>query len=359
MPSHQITDDDLILVTGASGYIATHIVKQLLEKGYRVRGTVRSLKDEKKVAPLRNLTDKVRFPIELVEADLLNEASWPKAVKGCTYVLHTASPFPSGRPDNEDVVVKPALNGTLNVLRACAQEGSTVKRVVLTSSVAAIAGEIYKHGYTYTEKDWPEGELEPYLKSKTVAEKAAWDFVKERENKGLWCFELAVVNPGYVMVFCYGFFSSINHNKRKIRILIRGFFKYFIGFFLKGPLLHNSDCTSMVVIQRFMKNEFPMVPDVGLATCDVRDVARAHLAAMVLPEAKNHRHIVASSKQSVSFLDIGQILHEEFTPKNYKIVTTKAPNCVVKVGAIFDKGLRMVIFKLNSHEYFVFFMKIR
>lgn len=206
MTSHQITDDDLILVTGASGYIATHIVKQLLEKGYRVRGTVRSLKDEKKVAPLRNLTDKARFSIELVEADLLNETSWPNAVKGCTYVLHTASPFPSARPDNEDVVVKPALNGTLNVLRACVQEGSTVKRVVLTSSIAAVAGEIYKQGYTYTEKDWPEGELEPYLKSKTVAEKAAWDFVKERENKGLWCFELAVVNPGYVMVFCYGFF---------------------------------------------------------------------------------------------------------------------------------------------------------
>lgn len=121
--------------------------------------------------------------------------------------------------------------------------------------------------------------------------------------------------------------------------------------FLKGPLLHNSDCTSMVVIQRFMKNEFPMVPDVGLAMCDVRDVARAHLAAMILPEAKNHRHMVSSSKQSVSFLDIGQILHEEFTPKNYKIVTTKAPNCVIKIGAIFDKGLRMVIFKLNSHEY--------
>lgn len=202
MNSHHITDDDLILVTGASGYIATHIVKQLLEEGYRVRGTVRSLKDEKKVDPLRNLTKKARFPVELVEADLLNETSWSNAVKGCTHVIHTASPFPSAtRHRNEEVLIKPALNGTLNVLRACVQEGSNVKRVVLTSSIAAIAGEIYKEGYTYSEKDWPEGELEPYLKSKTVAEKAAWDFVRERENKGLWCFELAVINPAYVMVF--------------------------------------------------------------------------------------------------------------------------------------------------------------
>lgn len=198
---HQITDSDLILVTGASGYIATHIISQLSAKGYRVRGTVRSLKDEKKLAPLRNLSRNCRYPIELVEADLLNEASWLKAVNGCTYVLHTASPFPSEVPENEDVVIKPALNGTLFVLRACAQEGSMVKRVVLTSSIAAVAGDNYTQGYTYSEADWPQGVTDPYIKSKTMAERAAWEFVKERESKGLWCFELAVVNPGFVMVY--------------------------------------------------------------------------------------------------------------------------------------------------------------
>lgn len=144
----KITDDDLILVTGASGYIATHIVKQLLDSGYRVRGTVRSLQNEKKVAPLRKLGDasKVRFEIELVEADLLDEASWPRAVAGCTYVIHTASPFPVEVPRNESELIKPAVDGTLNVFRACVQEGSTVKRVVLTSSVAAIHGDQYKEG---------------------------------------------------------------------------------------------------------------------------------------------------------------------------------------------------------------------
>lgn len=196
-----ISDNDLILVTGASGYIAIHIVKLLLEKGYRVRGTVRSLKDEKKVSPLRKLVQNPKHELELCEANLDNEQSWLKAVEGCTYVLHTASPFPSNSPKDENVLIKPAVDGTLFVLRACVQEGSKVKRVVLTSSVAAIIGSKPKNGYTYSEKDWakPE-ECNPYEKSKTLAERAAWDFVKERNEKKLPCFELAVINPGLVFV---------------------------------------------------------------------------------------------------------------------------------------------------------------
>lgn len=146
--ANTITDEDMILVTGASGYIATHIVKQLLDKGYRVRGTVRSLKNEKKVAPLRSLSDKAkaRFEIELVEADLIDEKSWLAAVNGCTYVIHTASPFPTGVPRDENELVRPAVDGTLNVLRACVQDGSRVKRVVLTSSTAAVTGEEFREG---------------------------------------------------------------------------------------------------------------------------------------------------------------------------------------------------------------------
>lgn len=145
-----ITDEDLILVTGASGYVATHIVKQLLDKGYRVRGTVRSLKNEKKVAPLRSLGDKekMKFDLELVEADLLDEKCWPSAVAGCTYVIHTASPFPLDVPSDESELIEPAVNGTLNVLRACvaAQDDSKVKRVVLTSSTAAVTGDEFREG---------------------------------------------------------------------------------------------------------------------------------------------------------------------------------------------------------------------
>lgn len=157
-------NDELVLVTGASGYIATHIVKQLLEAGYRVRGTVRSVKDEKKVAPLRKLCPNAKHEVELVEADLNKEEGWLEAVNGCTYVLHTASPFPNTAPKHEDDLIKPAVNGTLFVLRACAGDTSTVRRVVLTSSVAAIAGDNFSDGYTYTEKDWPkvDGQLGNY-----------------------------------------------------------------------------------------------------------------------------------------------------------------------------------------------------
>jgi nucleoside-diphosphate-sugar epimerase len=196
--STEITDEDLILVTGASGYIAAHIVKQLMENGYRVRGTVRNLTDSKKCDPLRKLVENPKHPLELVEADLLNESSWPNAVAGCTYVVHTASPFPNAAPKDEMELIKPAVDGTLFVLKACALEDSTVKRVVLTSSVASVSGDVTTHGYTYSEKDWSDpNKIGAYSKSKVLAEKSAWDFVKENSHHK---FELTTINPGFVMV---------------------------------------------------------------------------------------------------------------------------------------------------------------
>lgn len=191
----------LVLVSGASGFIAAHIIKLLLQEGYRVRGTLRNLKDEKKITPLRNLVPSKAHNLEFVQADLMKEDGWAEAVKGCTYVLHTASPFPAEVPKNEDEIIKPAVNGTLFLIRACAQSGSTVKRVVLTSSCAAVFGDQFIGNNTYTEKDWPNvTNLYPYTKSKILAEKAAWDFVKEKEKKNESCFQLAVVNPGLVLV---------------------------------------------------------------------------------------------------------------------------------------------------------------
>ena len=197
-------ENDLVLVTGASGYVAIHIVKQLLELNYRVRCTVRSLKDEKKVAAIRDLDKNSKHKLELVEANLLDEKSWINAVKNCTYVLQTASPFPADRPKNENELITPAVNGTLFVFRACVQEESLVKRVVLTSSVAAIAPEAFENGRKYTEDDWPNtNSLSPYPKSKTLAEKAAWDFCEERKKSGQSCFELAVINPGFILVIYF------------------------------------------------------------------------------------------------------------------------------------------------------------
>ncbi|KAK5978947.1 Epimerase domain-containing protein [Trichostrongylus colubriformis] len=163
----------LVLVTGASGYIASHCVRLLLNDGYRVRGTVRSLKNERKVAPVKKLQQGNR--LELVEADLLKEDCWESVVSGCDYVLHIASPFPIV---SDATCIDTAVNGTLNVLRAVAKE-SRVKKVVLTSSCTAV-NEGHPKNKTFDETSWSDvtsSSVDYYARSKTLAEKAAWDFV--------------------------------------------------------------------------------------------------------------------------------------------------------------------------------------
>ena len=173
-----MADKGLVLVTGASGYIGGHVVREFLEHGYTVRGTVRSLSNPKKVRHLEELGAKHGGRLELVEADLERDAGWDDAVRGCMYVEHVASPFPAAAPENEDVLVRPAVDGTLRVLRAASAAG-TVHRVVVTSSVAAVAyGHANSGERVLSEEDWSVAErCEAYQKSKTLAERAAWDFV--------------------------------------------------------------------------------------------------------------------------------------------------------------------------------------
>lgn len=200
---------DLVLVTGASGFIASHIIKQLIEQNetfYRVRGTVRRLDNTRKIEPIRMLFGN---KIELVEADLSRPDGWAEALKDCKYVIHVASPFPSQPPANEDDLTRPAFDGTKFLLNACA-ECASLKRVVLTGSCSSTYGDrfennIYKNNKNkirmYSENDWAYfRRLMPYTKSKVVAERAAWEFIKERKQKHLPCFELAVLNPGHVLV---------------------------------------------------------------------------------------------------------------------------------------------------------------
>lgn len=195
-----ITDSDLILVTGAGGFLGSHITKLLIEKGYRVRGTVRNLSDQDKVSALKCMVKKPKFELELVEADLIGDTNWARILEDCTYVIHTASPFPDHVPSHEKSVIKPAVEGTLNVLNACA-ENENIKRVVITSSWVSISGDIFIEKHNYTERDWPrEEDLMPYSKSKYLAERAAWDFVKNRTSNEEPCFEMAVVNPGLILV---------------------------------------------------------------------------------------------------------------------------------------------------------------
>ena len=175
-------------VTGASGFIATHVIYQLQQQGrMRVRGTVRSLKREEKVKPLRNVVPDAKYPLRLLPADLQDAESLSRAVKGCTYVYRIASPVPTTLPRDENELIKPAVEGTLNVLKACAESG-TVKHVVLTSSIAAIA-RIFSGipglppDYVYSETYWAdEASCTPYEKSKLKAEQAAWDFVNKLEE---------------------------------------------------------------------------------------------------------------------------------------------------------------------------------
>ncbi len=296
---------ELVLVTGASGFIATHVVQQLQQAGYGVRGTVRSTKNDEKVKPLRELCPDSKHPLELVEADLTQPDSWKAAVKDCTYVIHTASPFPAENPRHEGDLLKPAVEGALSVLRACSEAG-TVKRVVLTSSLAAINGG-FGETVKVSEENWtdPDKSSSPYYKSKTLAEKAAWDFVRElpEEKK----FELAVINPGYVL----------------------------------GPVLCGGFATSMAVHTRLLKNDIPMLPRNHFVVVDVRDVAVAHVKAMTLPEAAGHRHILASHPLWIK--DIAQILSDEFRPLGYKIPLKEAPYFLMKIASLFDKSVKMIL----------------
>lgn len=267
----------VVLVTGASGFIAGSVVKLLLERGYEVRGTVRSLADKAKVSHLRDT-----FPsLELFAADLLTEGSFDKACEGAQYVLHTASPFQLTVSDPQKDLVDPALNGTLNVLKAAAKSG-TVKRVVVTSSCAAVAWQATPpDDKVWTEEDWNEDstlENAPYRLSKTLAERAAWQFVNEGEGKGK--FDLAVINPSFVL----GPPLSARTDSESVRA-VKGF--------LSGTVKEQGGCRPSC-----------------FGCVDVRDVALAHVLAMEKAEAGGHRFIV-SSTTGISHLELAGMLRAD------------------------------------------------
>jgi dihydroflavonol-4-reductase len=303
----------LVLVTGASGYIAGHCIRELLEHGYRVRGTVRSLADARKTEHLRRMAATLGGTLDLVEADLTSDRGWPEAVTGCTYVQHVASPFPAGVPKDEMDLIAPAVDGTRRVLGACAGAG-TVKRVVLTSSVAAVAFGHTDGGDTVrTEADWSEVErCDAYQKSKTLAERAAWDFVAALPQERR--FELAVINPGFVL----------------------------------GPVLNADAGTSGEIVRRLMVRDMPACPEIGFAPVDVRDVALAHRLAMERPEAAGNRYICAGDHLWVQ--EIAGILAAEFNPRGYRVPTGRLPYWLMWIIARFDQGVRLAIGYVGRRE---------
>ena len=306
--------DDRVLVTGASGFIATHIVQQLLQAGYRVRGTVRNIKNEDKVKPLRELCPGSKYPLELVEAELTQPGSWKGAVKGCTYVIHTASPCPIVEPENEDDIVKPAVEGTLSVFRAC-QEVESVKRVVLTSSSTAVTGSVVE-GVGITEERWgdPNTTTSFYIKSKILAERAAWNFVYEHKEEGT--FELCVLNPSYVL----------------------------------GPVLCGCNTVSTELPRRLLEREIPLLPRILINFVDVRDVAEAHITAMHNTAAAGHRHLM--NFHHIYLKDVAMILSETFHPLGYKVPTFEVPDFVVKIAAFFNATAKRMAQKLGNGVLF-------
>jgi len=301
--------NELVLVTGGSGFIGSHCILQLLSSGYRVRTTVRSLGREQEVRTMLEAAGAdPSGRLSFFEADLLTDAGWPAAVAGCDFVLHVASPFPPGLPKNEDELIIPAREGALRVLRAARDAG--VKRVVLTSSFAAVGYGQKITDRPFSEDNWTDAnqEIGAYVKSKTVAERAAWDFIA-REGGAL---ELSVVNPVGVL----------------------------------GPVLSKDYSTSIQLVQRLLDGTVPGIPNLSFALVDVRDVADLHLRAMTNAAACGERFIAVAG-ESMSMREIASVLRDHLGQIARRVPTRVIPNWIVRLSALFDQSLAQVVPELG------------
>jgi dihydroflavonol-4-reductase len=303
--------DELVLVTGGSGFIGAHCILQLLSAGYRVRTTVRSLTREADVRAMLKVGGAApRESLSFVEADLTSDGGWPEAAAGCSYVLHVASPFPMNIPKHEDDLIVPAREGTLRVLRVSREAG--VKRVVLTSSFAAIGYGHAQQAAPFNEMNWTDvngKDVSAYAKSKTLAERAAWDFIVN-EGGGL---ELSVVNP--------------------------------VGVF--GPALGADYSTSIAIVERMMNGAVPGLPRIAFGIVDVRDVADLHLRAMLEPAAKGERFLAVAG-EFVSLVSMAKVLKERLGTAAKRVPTRQLPDWLMRIAVVFDSSLKLVVPELGK-----------
>ena len=312
----------LVLVTGSTGFIASHLIKELQALGkYRIRGTVRSLKDqERKIQRLHELVPHGTAggnDLEVVEADLCDKDCWREVVQDCDYVCHLASPASLQAPGNENDVIGPAMSGTVNIMKACA-DSHTVERVVLTSSTSAIA--LDDDSRCHTEEDWTEmkSTLPAYVKSKIRAEQAAWDFVSTR-NPSKVAFDLVVLNPGLV-----------------------------VGAHLMNTI---GKCGSFELIKSILNNETKAIADIMFSPVHVKDVAKAHILAMEMNEAAGKRHIITAN-ESMSLIDIADVIHQEFTPQGYTIPTKGLSKVVLWPWKFLNKDVKLLYTLLGRKVIF-------
>lgn len=282
---------DKVLVTGASGFIALHCIQQLLDQGYHVKGTVRS--ENKKIEVLDSMKNNSinSENLEIVFANLLKDEGWNEAVMDCKYVLHIASPFLLEQPNDEDDLIRPAVDGTLRVLNAC--KLNSIKKVVLTSSFAAIGyGNDEK---IFDETDWSNINfpIGAYAKSKTLAEKAAWNFINELTDGNR--FDFTVINPVAVT----------------------------------GPMLSNDIGTSNSIFLQLLNSKLKICRRMHLGFVDVRDVAKAHIVSMTEEKTNNERIIL--SEEEIFLSEMGKILKNA----GYECPTMDVSNFLLKIFGIF------------------------
>jgi len=300
-----------VLVTGGSGFIGSHCILQLLAAGHQVRTTVRSLKREADTrALLKEGGAEPGDRLSFFAANLESDNGWAEAVSGCEYVLHVASPLPETVPKNEDELIIPAREGTLRVLRASRDAG--VKRVVLTSSFAAIGYGHQNMTKPFDETSWTNingSDVLPYTKSKTLAERAAWDFV----NKEGGSLELSTVNP--------------------------------VGVF--GPVLGPDYSTSILLIQRLMDGAMPGCPRLRFGVVDVRDVADLHIRAMTNPAAKGERFLAVSG-DFMWIIDMAKTLKRRLGAAAKRVPTRQVPNWLVHLVAMRDPAAKQILPELGK-----------
>ena len=297
-----------VLVTGASGYIALNCILELLKNGYRVKGSLRNMNREEEVR--NSLGSKYNNnSLEFCKLNLLKDEGWDEAASDCDYLFHIASPCFVEEPKNEKELITPALEGTLRALKAAHK--SKVKKVVLTSSIGAIA-----YGHTKSicnPSDWTDTskDVGAYIKSKTIAEKAAWDFVNNQTDES---FSMTTIHPG--MVF--------------------------------GPLLSNDmEGISASLITKMITGQFPALPDIYFTVVDVRDVANLHVQSLTNNQTDQKR-IIATSNKGISFLEISHILRRLGFNKSPNILV---PTQLIKFLAIFNRDMKRTSSMINRGCY--------
>lgn len=297
-----------VLVTGISGFVALQTTIELLNHGYAVRGTVRT---EAKADRVRNLLSPLAdmSQLEFATTNLLSDDGWDEAVAGCDYVAHIASPFPLSQPKDENDLIKPAVEGTLRVLKSASEGG--VKRVVQTSSTMAVAyGHPHSRDTPFTEKDWTNVDdpgVSAYAKSKTLAERAARKFMSEYTGPMTY----ASVNPSFIL----------------------------------GPIIDKDLGSSADLVRNLLNGKYPGTPKLSMFCVDVRDVAKCHLLALESSDSELDRFV--ASDRSMWFQEFACALKDGLGDKARRVPTRRLPDFAVRLIALFDPDVRTVLPELG------------